>query len=221
MSRCDACAVAVEGAWARCPLCGGRVTGEPAGDPVAVVPLKFSRRRVLRVLFGVSLAVVGGSFAAQLLFSREGDGIGVLRSIWLGVVTMWLVVVMALRKRRNAAKGTVYLVALVGLCCVYWDFLTGWHGWALTYVVPIVCACSVVAVLITVAVMRIELGDHVVYSGLTALLGLAPLLFLLLGWVNHPLPSVISAALGFFALMALQVLCGAEVRHELAQRLHL
>jgi hypothetical protein len=44
---------------------------------------------------------------------------------------------MAVRKRRNVAKGTVHLVVLVGLICVYWDYLTGCRGWSLTYAVPI------------------------------------------------------------------------------------
>jgi hypothetical protein len=152
------------------------------------VRLTFSRRRVLKVLFLTSIAVIVASFVAQLPFNRGLDEIGVLRSVWLGVCTMWLVVLMALRKRRNVAKGTVYLVALIGLACVYWDYLTGWHSWSLTYAVPIVCACSVVAVLITVRVMSIEIGDHILYSGLTVLLGLAPIVFLAFGWVTNPVP---------------------------------
>ena len=123
------------------------------------------------MLFLTSIAVISASFIAQLLFNRGLAGIGVLRSVWLGVVTTWLVVVMAVRKRRNVAKGTVYLVVLIGQVCVYWDYLTGWHGWSLTYAVPIVCACSIVALLITVRVMRIEVGEHIVYSGLMLLLG--------------------------------------------------
>jgi hypothetical protein len=176
---------------------------------------------VLRVLFLASLAVILASFVVQLLFSRGVEGIGALRSVWLGVITMWLVVLMAVRKRRNVAKGTVYLVVLVGLICVYWDYLTGWHGWSLNYAVPIVCACSIVALLITVRVMRIEVGEHIVYSGLTVLLGLAPIGFLAFGWVTTPLPSAICGALSVVVLVLLQLARGAEVRHELSKRLHL
>lgn len=134
---------------------------------------------------------------------------------------MWLVVLFAVRKRRNVAKNIVYLNLVVGLICVYWDYLTGWHGWALNYAVPIVLAASILALLITVRVMRMEVGDYIVYSGLTVLLGLTPILFLVFGWVSQPLPSAICAALSIVALVMLQVYRGAEVRHELAKRLHL
>lgn len=221
MRRCAECAVDIEGAWTRCPLCAGSVAGEAVRDPLPAVRLTFSRRRVLKVLFLTSIAVIVASFVAQLPFNRGLDEIGVLRSVWLGVSTMWLVVLMALRKRRNVAKGTVYLVALIGLASVYWDFLTGWHGWSLTYAVPIVCACAVVAVLITVRVMSIEVGDHILYSGLTVLLGLAPIGFLAFGWVTNPVPSAICGSLSIFALVGLQLVSGPEVRHELAKRLRL
>jgi hypothetical protein len=218
--RCTECAVDIDGAWTRCPLCSAAVEGEATPSPWPAVPLRFSRRRVLRALFLTSLSVILLSFLAQLLFSRDLEGIGVYRSVWLGVCAMWLVVLMAVRKRRNIAKGTVYLVVVVGLVCVYWDYLTGWPGWSLTYAVPLVCASSIVGLLITVRVMRIEVGEYILYSGLTVVLGLAPIGFLLLGWVTNPLPSAICGALSVVVLVVLQLFRGPSVRHELAKRLH-
>lgn len=221
MMRCTDCLVDIEGDWTRCPLCGVAVSGTPSPSPLPTVPLRFSRRRVLKVLFLVSLVVIVGSFVAQLLFARGIGGIGVLRSIWLGVSAMWLVAVMAIRKRRNIAKSTVYLVVLVGLVCVYWDYLTGWHGWSVTFAVPIVCASSIVALQIAVWAMRIEVGEHVLYTGLAVLLGLVPIVFLLLDWVTFALPSTICAVLSLLSLALLMATRGPEVRHELAKRLHL
>ena len=221
MKRCAQCSVDIEGPWGTCPLCGTATTGDACSDPFSAVPLEFSRKRVFKILFLTSLAVILASLGAQLLFNRGEDSFGVLRSLWLGVTAMWLVVVMAVRKRRNVAKGTVYLVVLVGLLCVYWDYLTAWHGWSLTYAVPSLCACSIVALLITVQIMHIEVGEHVVHTGLAVLLGLAPIGFLGFGWVADPLPSVVCGVLSLIALALLVFTRGAEVRHELAKRLHL
>lgn len=221
MKRCTTCSVDIEGSWGRCPLCDTTTTGEASSDPYPAVPLEYSRKRVFKILFLTSLAVILASLGAQLLFNRGDDSIGVLRSLWLGVTAMWLVVVMAVRKRRNVAKGTVYLVVIVGLLCVYWDYLTAWHGWSLTYAVPSLCACSIVALLITVRIMHIEVGEHVVHTGLAVVLGLAPIGFLGFGWVADPLPSVVCGVLSLIALALLVFTRGAEVRHELGKRLHL
>lgn len=220
MSRCSACAIGVEGEWVHCPLCGEPVTGAATPSPLPDVPLQYSRRRVLTVLFLVSLGVILASFVVQLLLSHGDSGVGVLRSIWLGVAAMWLVVLMAVRKRRNVAKGTLYLLVLVGLVCVYWDFLTGWHGWALTYAVPIMCAFAIVALVITVRIMRTDIGEYIVYSVLTVLLGLAPIVFLAFGWVSTAIPSVICIALSVMAL-PLHISRARHIRHELAKRFHL
>lgn len=219
MKQCTECFVTIEGTWNQCPLCKTPVVGEPSHSPFPAIPLSYSRRSVVRMLFLSSIAVILGSFAAQLLLDRGTAGIGSLRSLWLGVITMWLLVVMAARNQRNIAKNTVNLVVLVGLICVYWDYLTGWHGWALSYAVPIVCGTSILALLITVRVLRTEVGEHIVYSGLTVLLGLAPIGFLAFGWVTSPIPSAICGAISIFALVMLQIFRGADVRHELAKRL--
>ena len=220
MRRCSECSVAIEGAWTRCPLCAAPVMGDAVPSPLPTVPLTFSRHRLLRILFLTSLVVIAGSLAAQLLLSHKPEGFGVLRSGWLGVTAMWLVVLMAVRKRRNVAKGTIYLVVLIGLVCVYWDYLTGWRAWSLTYALPIVCASSIAALLITVRAMRFEATEHILYSGLAAVLGLAPIVFLAFGWVTYPLPSALCGGLSILALVLLQLARGREVRLELARRLH-
>ncbi|MBB5832404.1 DUF6320 domain-containing protein [Brachybacterium aquaticum] len=225
MRRCEDCRAGVEGDWTRCPLCGAELEapadGDPAPAPHPDVPLRFSRRRVLRVLFLTSLAIIALSFAAQLVFRLGHEDIGAWRIVWLGIAALWLVVLMAVRKRSNLAKSIVYLVVLVGGVCVYVDYLAGWSGWALTFAVPILCAASVIGLLVVARVVRMEVGDYIVYSGLTVLLGLAPLVFLALGWVSTAIPSVICGALCLLATWYLLTVRGAEVRHELATRLHL
>lgn len=221
MRRCPGCLVDVEGRWERCPLCQGGLSGSATPSPLPTVPLRFSRRKVIRVLFLSSFVVIAFSFLIQLAFIRDASGIGVLRYIWLGIMTMWLVALMAIRQHRNVAKGTVYLIIVVGLLCAYWDYLTGWHGWSTTFVIPIMCAASIIALQVAVAVMHIEVGEHIIYTGLTVLLGLVPIVFLGLNWVSVPLPSALCAALSLAGLLILLRTRGPEVRHELSKRLHL
>lgn len=221
MRRCTSCIIRVEGEWSRCPLCGATLTGLATPDPYPAVPLRFSRRRLLQALSLTSIGLVLLSFLAQLLFDPHQAGLGALRSVWLGVAAMWLIVFMAVRKRHNLAKNTVYLVVLTSLVCVYWDYLSGWGAWSLTFVVPILCGSALIGLLIAVWALGIEVGEHIVYSGLTVLLGLTPIVFLVFGWVGTPLPSVICAVLSLVALGVIRRERGRDVSHELAKRFHL
>lgn len=220
MKRCSQCSVEIAGDWQNCPLCAEPTRGHASPSPFPSIGLNFSRRHVFQMLFFGSLAIIIGSFAVQLLLGRGPAEFGAVRSVWLGVVTMWLVAVMAVRKRRNVAKSIVYLVLIVGLVCLYWDYLNGWQGWSLNYAIPIVCGSSIIALLITVRAMRMEVGNYIIYSGITILLGLLPIAFLVFGWVTTTLPSAICVAVSVLALVVIQVYRGAEVRHELAKRLH-
>ncbi|WP_341854651.1 DUF6320 domain-containing protein [Brachybacterium sp. GPGPB12] len=221
MRRCPDCAVGVEGEWTRRPLCATTLEGTAAPSPYPAVPLRFRRRRVPRVLTLTSLAVIALSFLAQSLFRPEEQGLGAPRSVWLGVVATWLVVLVAVGKRRNLAKFIVYLVALAGGVCVYWDYLTGWDAWSLTFVVPILCAASLIGLVITVRAVRMQVGDYIVYLGLTVPLGLTPIVFLALGWVGTVIPSAICGGLSVLSIVSLLTVRGGAVRHELATRLHL
>jgi hypothetical protein len=221
MRRCTECAVRIEGDWTRCPLCGSHLVGHPSVDPLPNVPLRFSRRRLLRILTLISLVLIALSFVVQLWLGHRPSEFGAVRSVWLGVCTMWLVVLMAVRGRRNLAQGTVTLMIVLGLVCTYWDYLTGWNRWSLTFAVPIECACALVALLVLERVMRLEVGEHILYSGLTVVLGIVPIVFLLLRWVTTPVPSAICVVLALMSLGLLQLERGADVRHELAKKLHI
>ncbi|MGY5764211.1 DUF6320 domain-containing protein [Brachybacterium sp. DNPG3] len=238
LPSCADCGVRIEGDWRTCPLCGAAITvpavvpaadaADPAAEPAPAaaspfpaVPLRYSRRRLVRTLMLVSVGMVLVSFAVQLLLGPEPVGLGVGRTVWLAIMSLWLVVLAAVRKRRNIAKSTLYLVVLVGLVATAWDYLLGWTGWSVDFAIPILCSSSLIALIVLVRAMRIEVGEHIVYSGLIVLLGLVPLGFLALGWVAVPLPSVVCGALCLVALSAQRLSLGGVVRHELAKRLHL
>jgi len=218
MTHCPGCDADVRGDWLRCPLCRETLSGEADATPAPWpdVPLRFDTRQVVRVLTLVSLVVIAATLLALVVFPAPLDG---LRLAGLGLAALWLVVIIAVRKRRNVAKSIVYMVVIVSLLSAYSDYLDGWHGWSTTYVIPSVCTASIVALLIAVRIARMRPNDYLVYSWLTLLMSMVPGLFLVLGWVTHPLPSWISVGLGVAMLGAMQAFRGAEIRHELGKRL--
>lgn len=221
MSSCPACHAELRGDWRRCPLCGEGVQVDGPGmvaAPWPDVPLRFDSRQVLRVLMLVSIVVIAAELLALRLFPAPFEG---LRLAAFGLAALWLVVLIAIRKRRNVAKSIVYLVVAASLLSVYSDYLSGWRGWSTTFVIPIVCSASIIALLIAVRIVRMRPGDYLVYSWLTILMSVLPGLFLALGLVSNPLPSWISVGLGVLMLIAMQTFRGAEIQHELGKRLHL
>ncbi|MGB3956177.1 MAG: DUF6320 domain-containing protein [Brooklawnia sp.] len=220
MTRCARCGMDLRGDWQHCPLCLAFVEeGDVVPAPWPDIPLRFDTRQLFRALLVVSvLMVVSGLVALRLFFPGPLEG---LRVVAFGLAALWLVAIIAVRKRRNLAKSIVYLVVIVSLLSLYGDYLDGWQGWSTTFVIPITCSASIVGLLIAARVARMSPGDYIVYSWLTGLMGVVPGLFIALGWVTNPLPSWISVALSFLMLMIMPLVRGAEIQHELTKRLNM
>lgn len=223
MRHCEHCRVDIKGDWDSCPLCHRPLDTEEdvaVPNPYPDIPLRFNKQYVMSLLTWLSLVLIVAYFVVDLLLGDNLEGRG-LRLLLFGVMSMWLVVLILIRKRRNIAKGIVYLIVSVSLLCIYWDYATGWEGWSTTYVVPIVCSFALVALFIAVRVVRLSVGDYVLYLLAAALIGLFPALFLLFDWITQPVPSWISVGMSAVMLSLILIFQGGDIWGELQKRMHI
>jgi len=187
-------------------------------NPYPDIPLRYIKQHVFKLLMIASLLIIALSFIAGALWLTEMEK---LRIVILGVASMWLVVLIILRKRTNIAKGIVYLIVSLSLISVYWDYLNSWSAWSTTYFVPLICSTAIIAMFIAVRVVRLEAGDYVLYLLIAALLGLIPALFLLFGLVKQTIPSLVSLGLSSVLLIMTLILRGRLILGELQKRFHI
>lgn len=221
MRHCEQCRVDIKGDWDVCPLCHDPLETESDAaepNPYPDIPLRFNKHQGTRLLTVISFILIVGSFFVELLLSGDMTG---LRLLLFGVMSMWLVVLIIVRKRRNIAKGIVYLIVSVSFLCVYWDYKSGWSGWSTTYAVPIVCSFALVAMFIAVRFVRLEVRDYILYVLAAALIGLLPALSLFFGWVTQTLPSWLSVGLSAAMLVLILIFQGGDILEELEKRMHI
>lgn len=190
MKRCHTCHSFVQGDWTYCPLCQTPL-GQPEEntqknwDTFPLVPLQFNRQRTLLLLANNTILLIVLYFLYELIISHETRA---LDYVVLGLLSMWMMVYILVRKRRNIAKALFYLLVSLLLLSVYFDYIYGWKGWSVTYAIPMICSASLIAISIAVRVNRMAVGEYILYLELAALLGFIPSIFLLLGmpFVNWP-----------------------------------
>lgn len=217
MWQCHYCQVEVKGNWSQCPLCQNKLDSNqpviPSSHPD--IPLRFNRRSLTTWLINFSLIVVIVILALGLFF--QGRFL-LLQAALFGIITMWLSVLIIIRKRRNMAKSLLYLWTVLSLMSLYLDYLIGWTNWSITFAIPIISSSVLLSMLITSRLTRMKDVDYVLYWTAAELLSLMPLIFLFFGWVNYRLPSLISVGLGLFMLIFMLIKKGPVIWQELKKR---
>ncbi|WP_225742790.1 DUF6320 domain-containing protein [Marinilactibacillus sp. Marseille-P9653] len=216
MNPCPHCKTIVKGEWSECPLCGKQIVkleqAEVASDPFPAIPLRFNRARITKLLTLISVVAIVIYFLVQWLWSFEFFG---LDYVVFGIMSMWMVVLIIIRKRRNITKGILYLILLLSGISLYFDFINDWSGWSITYSIPIICIFALVAMFLAIQMVRLDTEEYVLYLQAAALLGFIPLIFLLLGWTTQPLPSLISFMISTMMFWSVIILQGKEIRRTL------
>ncbi len=88
-------------------------------------------------------------------------------------------------KRYNLLKNAMWQLIIVTVGCIIWDWLTGWHGWSIDFVLPGVSGLIMISMLIISRVYYRQAKDYLVYFVMAALYGMIlPFFFLVTGKVQ-------------------------------------
>ena len=223
MDYCENCKASIKGDWEICPLCQTSMKQENSEDKKTGTsflndPLLFNRDQAKQTFFRVSLLLILLYFIAQIFYPFKFFG---LEYILFALFITWTLGIIFVRKRRNLAKVITYYLLLISLATIYFDYLFGWRGWSITFVVPIISMSALLAIFIAMQVINLKVQDYVLYLQLAALFGLIPLLFLIMNWVGHPLPSLLSVILSIIMFIGVLIRYRKLLIRELQKRMHI
>ncbi|MCH3972455.1 MAG: DUF6320 domain-containing protein [Oscillospiraceae bacterium] len=218
MKYCEKCGISVRGEREHCPLCNAVLHGEaePGGFP-KLPNVRREHRLWLSILALSSVAACIVCLLLNFLFRSRG-----LWSLFVlgGVACMWMTLGLALYKERNIPKTMVWEVFLIAVLCVLWDYFTGWRGWSINYVLPIVSMGVMVVLVFTCRLFHVAAGSLIVYLMVDALMGVVQLVLLLTGCITVPLPSLLCVGVSAVMLAAMLIFRGKKVSEELSRRFH-
>ena len=166
----------------------------------------------------ISIVAIVASFVVYKIFpSNVNWPIFVL----LGLISMWLSLIVVIRKRHNITKNIMWQVMIVSLLSVFWDWRTGSRGWSLDYVIPILCVAAILVMYVTAKVMKLSIRDYIAYFFLDGLFGIIPSIFILFDLVKVWYPSAICVAMSIIFPSGIVIFQGENIRHELNKRMHI
>lgn len=220
---CDKCKVTVRGRYSHCPLCQQPLSGDGTAEifPDVQVRSQPSARRlksILRLAAFVSIVSVVICIALNVIFPEYGWW-----SIFViaGMASLWLSMGVLIRKMDNILKAIIWQVAIISILAVIWDVFTGFRGWSVEFVLPILCTASMAAMAIFAQVTRLKIEDYMIYLVIDSVWGILCVLLIVFNIVDIIIPSLICVACSIISLAALLIFEGRALKSELRRRLHL
>lgn len=188
MQYCPKCRLNIRGEKIGCPLCGGRLTGdpEPGGFPV-LERRRFSHMSVVKVATFCCLSLFIILMAAEILCD--------FRLAWIPFVILvlliaWGDIMVGVYFRNNLVKTFAIETYLAMGACLLIDSLTGWRGWSLAFVLPSGFLLLVFAIVIVGKAADLRLEEYIIYIVTTMLLSMLQIIPVLTHTNPVPFPAV-------------------------------
>lgn len=221
MQHCPYCHVTVAGHKSCCPLCGGKLTGEPAPETEVFPPPKKTHLTsgfLLRLLAFIAIVVSAVCVLVNLAVSTR---------VWwslfvvVGAACVWIAAAVGIAYRRDILQNIAWQAALIPALSVVWDLWIGWRGWSLDFVLPCVCVAALLTMLVLAPALQLPVRAFIGGFLSACALGLVPAVLIACGKIRIVLPSIICSGLSVALLAVLLLFQWPTLKGELQRRFHL
>jgi hypothetical protein len=221
MLYCKNCRIRLPGNYKRCPLCQGDLAGEAdgTGNVFPVIPPRVGADHALTVRLAFASVVLAAVCTAVNLILPSG-GWWCLFVVG-GIGSFWISLTLVLKKRKNIPKTMIWQVGVLTVLAYFWDRVTGFQGWSLDYVFPILCTSAMVAMSVTAKIRKLDIQNYILYLVLDCVFGILSFALLVMGKITVMIPTAVCFASTVIFLAALLFFEGKALLAEIQRRFHL
>jgi hypothetical protein len=221
MKTCRRCHVKVTDDTNLCPLCRTVLSDFDGNQPESMYPdvdWNVRRYNVITRIF-LFLSIVGGIAAVVTNYYTYH---GVLWSILMvaAILYSWAVIIHSVKHHVNVAAKILVQALCASALVVIVDFVLGYDGWSVNYMVPSFFSLANLAVLIIITVNRMDWHNYVMYQLGIGLFGFVPIILFLCGLIDRPLITVIATGIASLTLIGTIIFGEKTVKSELQRRFH-
>ena len=221
MNRCQKCHVVILDDTDRCPLCQHvlQTDGDPRENsyPNAIAVTK--RFRFLENLF-LFLSIMAETILLVINYNMDSM---FPWSLVVGIVLLYLntVLRMTLVGKSSLLFKILSLILLAVIMLPVIDYLTGYRGWSLDYVLP--CGILALDLVLFVLILMNRRGwqSYMMAELMTALLSVVPIILRVIGLIQFPYLVWIAFAASVFLFLGTLILGDRRARTELKRRFHI
>ncbi len=219
MSKCRQCRVEILDETERCPLCGFVL--EPTIEVENMYPDVRVKTRKLMLLSRIYLFLIIVVEALLININYFTDS-----RIWWSLITglallySYMVIRFAILGKAGYRTKTVILTALAILMVVAIDFLVGYHGWSVNYVLPGGIILIDIGIIVLMIFNRRNWQSYLMWQIFMILCSIIPIILWLVGAVTEPFMAGAAFLLSIFLFLGTVIIGDRRARVELHRRFH-
>ena len=219
MSRCNKCNIEVLDETERCPLCNCVL--EQTVEVENMYPnVRLKARKMM--LFGRIYLFLAILTEALLLYINYVTAPKMWWSVITGMIFLYgyLLIRFAILGKTGYRIKIVILMMIMILMMVAIDFVVGYHGWSLNYVLPSGILAVDVGILLLMLINRRNWQSYMMLQIFMMVCSVVPVIFAAVGIVTAPLLSQIALAFSVFLFLGTVIIGDRRARTELRRRFH-
>ncbi|MBP3926606.1 MAG: MFS transporter [Clostridium sp.] len=132
-----------------------------------------------------------------------------------------LIVRYSLMRKASLAGNLLRHSVGIQILLIIFDWLNGFAGWSVNYVIPSLILFDVTAIIFLILVNRMNWQSYFMYQLAVTVLSFIPLLLWAVGLVTRPFMSIIAVIISVAVLAVTMLLGDRSVKTELKRRFHL
>ena len=222
MRKCKNCQVAILDNTLVCPLCSSVLEGEAEDGYEPMYPDVKNKVRALNLIVKIYTFVAIIVEAVLIIVN-----VRTFRNLWWsaisGIAILYLYVTLRFSIQKNRGYRRTIMIQLIGatLLSVAIDFIVGYRGWSVNFVLPGAILLLDLAIFILMIVNKSYWQSYILMQMFTTILGIMVLLFWHQGLIWNPVVSIVAASVSAALLLGTLIFGDRKAINELKRRFHM
>lgn len=217
MTKCNKCNVILDTVLDICPLCNSEVknTGD-ASYPV--IKNNLTKSLMMKKIFFIHCMV-----CIIIILINYFCTPNVKWSIFVVIqlILTYFIFNKVLSGRNKILSLLFMLNFITCIISIFWDYYTGFSGWSINYVLPSLCICYGIFMIVLRFVKYFAFKENTSYIYLNVCIAFVPLILVYLDKISFPLLSVISAVMGVINILVLIIFGWSNFKEDIRKKLHM
>lgn len=222
MRKCKNCQVTILDDTLICPLCSSVLEGEGEACYAPMYPNVKNKVRILNWL--VRLYTFLAIIVEVVLIVVN---VCTFRQVWWsaisGVAILYLYITLRFSIQKNKGYRRTIMLQVIGatLLTIAIDYIAGYRGWSVNFVVPSAVLLLDLAIFILMLVNKFYWQSYLLMQMFTVLVSIFLLFLWYRGVIWHPVVTIVAASVSGVQLLGTLILGDRKAINELKRRFHM